>query len=127
MILELFFVLIFLVVALVFIGYFFSAEFLSVVGFTFLFVLSMVIVSGNITYVVGDNLNITENSTDNTTSISRVYVYENFNETTCKINQINTGCEHLIGYFLAVVSVAGFVHSFSIVRPFKKKKEEDEE
>lgn len=100
---------------------------LSLVGFVFLFLLSMVILEGNIQYKVGEDINTTYNyscietcdQTGNTslmlssTTITNRDVYDTFTA--------GGTLSHLVGYWLAIASIIGFIGVLmSLKYQFKK-------
>jgi len=91
---------------------------LSLVGFVFLFLLSMVVIGDNLTYQTGETTTITNthglvndsvvllNSTETTVSDFSIYTDTSGFFTT-----------HNFGYLLAVLSVIGAIGSFVSIKP----------
>lgn len=84
----------------------------ALVGFLFLFLLSLIIINGNLEYETGANINTTityDGGGDIVTTEQQVdYQYANFDDTT----------SHRIGYYLAIASVIGFAGVlFSLAKP----------
>jgi hypothetical protein len=75
----------------------------ALIGFVFLFLLSIIIIGGNLEYEKGVNTNSSyaydSYNRVNYTSQIVVYDYTKFNDTTSK----------QIGYYLAIASIVGFV------------------
>lgn len=74
----------------------------ALIGFSFLFILAIIIIGGNVQYKVGDEINSTynydsQNRVSGSTQITQER-YENFNDDT----------SHQIGYYLAIASSVGF-------------------
>lgn len=105
MILTLFIALLALCVVLLFLGYFTDDEPYVTVGLFFLFMLSIVILSGQLEYQTGANY----------TTSSVTNVYTSWNDTT----------SHWIGYGLAVGSAMGI--ALSLYNTSKKRKKEEQE
>ena len=91
---------------------------LSLVGFVFLFLLSMVVIGDNLTYQTGETTNITNthgvvNGTTVLTFSSEVttYDYQIYTDTSGFFTT------HNFGYLLAVLSVIGAIGSFVSIRP----------
>lgn len=122
MILELFFILIFLSMILLFFGLFFQIPILSILGFTFLFFIGVLIFLGTVSYQTGDTFNITNNP-DNTTYIVKDYQFTNFNSTTCTIPQVGLGCDNIFGVFLSIV--AGFGITYVLIYMGTERREYD--
>ena len=115
MILTFFLFFIGLSLALIALGLFRSEHTeLTLIGFVFLFLLSLVILFSNITYKVGEQTNTsffyTVNATINYTVENKVDIYTPFTDT-------NT---HNFGYWLAVLSVVGFIGSLLGLRGNKR-------
>ena len=97
----------------------------ALVGFFFMFVLSGIMLSGDLAYPIGKNTTISYsysldiNSSvqiNNTVSLERDE-YNQFNDTT----------SHIIGYYLAIASAVGFIGTmFSIRKSNLKSKDEEE-
>lgn len=92
----------------------------SLVGFAFLFILSFVFVTGDVQYQVGVNETNTYglvNGTYEVTSVQSVDVYETF--------QSGGLLSHFVGYWLAVMSLAGFVIVIVSAKPglFRRREE----
>lgn len=91
---------------------------LSMIGFFFMFLLSMVVIGDNLTYQTGENVTIT-----NTHGVvNGSVVLTNSVETTTYIHtayQDSSGffTTHRLGYFLAVMAVIGFAGCFISMTP----------
>lgn len=111
----------FIVIACAFIGlglYRLEHTELSLVGFVFLFLLSMVVIGDNLTYQTGETTNITNthgvvNSTTVLTFSSEVttYDYATYQDTSGFFTT------HRFGYLLAVMSIIGMIGSFVSIKP----------
>lgn len=91
---------------------------LSLVGFIFLFLLSMVVIGNNLTYQTGENIT----TTNNYGLVNGSYVIVNFTEVTTYQNSIYQDTSgffttHNFGYLLAVLSVIGAIGSFVSIKP----------
>ena len=91
---------------------------LSLVGFVFLFLLSMVVIGDNLTYQTGETTNITNthavvNGTTVLTFSSEVTTYD------YSIYQDTSGffTTHNFGYLMAVLSIIGAIGSFVSIKP----------
>lgn len=91
---------------------------LSLVGFIFLFLLSMVVIGDNLTYQTGETTNITNthavvNGSVVLTFSSEVTTYDS------SIYQDTSGffTTHNFGYLLAVLSIVGMIGSFISIKP----------
>ena len=75
---------------------------MAIIGFTFLFLLSFILMNGNLEYETGSNTTSTFAYDDtgmiNESSQNVVYTYNEFNDSTSR----------RLGYYLAFVSVIGF-------------------
>ena len=103
MILSLYVILVGIAVILILIGLLKPEESAqSLVGFLFLFLLSIILLNGNLEYETGINtslnLNYDVNGTLTSTDQIVSYTYEDFSDTT----------SHRIGYYLAIASAVGF-------------------
>lgn len=80
---------------------------LSIIGFVFLFLLSMPIIQEELTYVVGYDTNITYtyNYSNNNTLLSSTETVANRYGSITASSTIS----HRIGYWLAVASIIGFI------------------
>lgn len=78
----------------------------ALIGFFLLFVLSIVIVTGNLQYEIGSQINTTYSydatGSVNFTTQDIAYVYENFTD------DAGEKTAHWIGYYLALASAVGF-------------------
>lgn len=96
---------------------------LGLVGFLFLFLLSMVMIGGDIQYKTGENTTtLTEYTYDNTTLTSTT-------ETAVTVDNYETftaggTLSHTVGYYLAVASIVGFIGVLLGLRYQFKRKEE---
>ena len=103
MILSLYIVLIAISLILIIIGLAKPTESAqSLIGFFFLFLLSFVILNGNLEYETGADINTTYGYTgDSVVSTAQTITnnYANFDDTT----------SHRIGYYLALASAIGFI------------------
>lgn len=91
---------------------------LSLVGFIFLFLLSMVVIGDNLTYQTGETTNITNthavvNGSVVLTFSSEVTTYDT------SIYQDTSGffTTHNFGYLLAVLSIIGMIGSLISIKP----------
>jgi len=110
MILTLFCV--FLVLSLILIGLgLFHKEHteLALIGFLFLFLLSIAIQNGNIEYKNGYNVSSTFDytTTDNTTLLTSSF--ETYTDIFTPVTFDGGFTSHLVGYWLAVISILGFI------------------
>lgn len=111
----------FLTISLVFIGlglYRLEHTELSFVGFVFLFLLSMVVISNNLTYETGQTVNITNSFGIVNNSVVLTFSQE---VTTYDYSQYEDSSgfftTHRFGYLLAVLSVIGMIGSFVSIKP----------
>jgi len=91
---------------------------LSLVGFVFLFLLSMVVIGNNLTYQTGETIM----TTNNYGNISGTVQILNYTESTTydySIYQDPSGffTTHRFGYLLAILSIIGMIGSFVSIRP----------
>lgn len=106
-----------MLISLIFIGlglYRLEHTELSLVGFVFMFLLSMVVIGGNLTYQTGETVQI-NNTFDNNSLVSSVEV------TTYDYTTYQDGSgfftTHRFGYLLTVLAVIGMIGSFMSIRP----------
>jgi hypothetical protein len=84
---------------------------LSLIGFVYLFLLSMLILNGSIEYVTGTNTSSQFGYTTNYNGLNLTLLTSS-NETV--VNNyapmvLNGTLAHIIGYWLAVISIVGFI------------------
>lgn len=125
---DLWLYLILILIALVFIFLSFYApehSELGIVGFLFLFLLSLVMLGGDIQYKVGVNTTTTTTyEYDNTTLLSSleesaaVDVYETFTA--------GGTLSHTVGFYMAVASIVGFIGVLVGLRSQFKRRDEEE-
>lgn len=88
---------------------------LALVGFIFLFLLSMVVITGNLTYKTGETVQINNTFDNDSLLVSSVEVttYDQ------SVYQDSSGffTTHKFGYLLAVLSIIGVIGSFVSIRP----------
>lgn len=89
---------------------------LSLIGFFFMFLLSMVVLTGNLTYQTGTDIVYHYNessppSADLLTSEHHTFVYSAYEDSSGFFTT------HNFGYLLAVLSVIGMIGSFVSIRP----------
>jgi len=112
MILSLFWALFLISLALIIISIVYSKQWggFGIVGFTFLFLISFVMLQGNLEVETGANVtsNYGYDVNGSVTSTNQVitYSYESWDDSN----------SHTIGYFLAIVSFIGFAASFLNIR-----------
>jgi hypothetical protein len=84
---------------------------LSLVGFVFLFLLAMVVLNNQITYVIGTNTTSTFDYTYNYAGSNLTLLTSSFEENNDIYGPINLGgnLSHTVGYWLAIASVIGFI------------------
>lgn len=80
----------------------------ALIGFTFLFLLALVLMGNNLEYKTGEQQNTTYSYIDNTTQIDTTsqttsYIYENYDDSTGWFNT------HTVGFYMAVASIIGFI------------------
>ena len=119
MILSLFLVLIFLSLVFIFVGIIRPDESaMALVGFLFLFILSFVVLNGQLQYETGATVTANYNYTGGditSTGQSIVYTYAYFSDST----------SHTMGYYMVIISVVGFVGVLLGLRsPWKKERDE---
>lgn len=119
MILTLFGVLVFIAVVLVIIGLARPTESAqALIGFFLLFVLSLVIISGNLEFETGSQINTTytydTSNLVNGTSQQIAYTYSPF------VDATGSNTAHWIGYYLALASAIGFVGVIWSIRRVKR-------
>lgn len=88
----------------------------AIIGFFFLFLLSFVIMNGNLEYQTGENVTTTFTYNNNLTNSSHevsVYNYDNFNDPTSR----------MMGYYLAIASAIGFA---CVLYSLKGSREEED-
>ena len=86
---------------------------LALIGFVFLFLLSMLMINSDIQYKVGTQTNITNtldpsNSSILTSQITTVDTYATFTANTT-LGWLGRTLSHVLGYWLAIASIVGFV------------------
>lgn len=84
---------------------------LSLIGFVFLFLLSMVILNGQITYKIGTNTSSNFTYTPNASGTNITLLTSSFEEVTDIYGPITLGgaLSHSLGYWLAIASIIGFI------------------
>lgn len=90
---------------------------LSLVGFLFLFLLSFTVMNNNLEYQTGHTINYTytdDNYSLNPFSETLTYNYEYYNDTSSSFNT------HILGYYLALISVVGFIGCILGLRKSKR-------
>lgn len=121
MILPMFIVLLVLSIILITLGFFKSEHSeLSIIGFIFMFLLALTIINGEITYKSGETTNISYSYLENSTAINNtqktmIYNYDPI--------EFDGNLQHLIGYWLAIVSAVGFGIMFYSLRKTRYKEE----
>ena len=80
----------------------------ALIGFTFLFLLSLVIMNNNLEYQIGEQRNISYSYLSDNVTIDKTvedisYNYINYDDTTGFFNT------HVSGFYLAIASVIGFI------------------
>lgn len=101
MIIELFAVLIFVTLILIYLGYYGENDVLRVSGFAMLFLLSFVLFDAGgtgIDYTIGENITKIEDSS-NATLVTTTYEIDEITE---------TYQSHWLGYLMIIISVVGF-------------------
>jgi hypothetical protein len=86
---------------------------LALIGFLFLFLLSLIIINGDIQYKSGETVTNTyncystcvANSSLLLESYETTYIYSNMED----VSLANSTLTHLVGYWLAVSSILGFI------------------
>jgi len=85
---------------------------LALIGFLFLFLLSLIIINGDIQYKSGETTvnsyicdSTCRNDTINLQSYTTTNVYSNMED----VSLANSTLTHLVGYWLAVSSILGFI------------------
>lgn len=106
MILELYAVLLLLSFFIVYLGFKYDNMY-GVVGFFFIFLLSLVLISNSLQYQTGF-VQIANTSVANITNTTQTFTYTNYKDTS----------SHWIGYFLALASSLGMI--FMWTNPSKK-------
>lgn len=101
MILTLFVLLVCLALAAIALGYLTDVPVYTLTGFAFMFLLSSLILFGNLEYRTGDSTTTTGNTSVLT------YTYAVFNASTGSV--LGLALNHIIGLYLAVASALGFV------------------
>jgi hypothetical protein len=86
----------------------------ALIGFSFLFILSMIMVSGNLQYETGANVT-TSFSYDSSSNTNSTFQVINYNQT-----NFNDSTAHFIGYWLAIISFLGFLGTILSMRTYKK-------
>lgn len=104
MILTLFAVIVFIALVMIIVGLVRPTESAqALIGFTFLFLMSIVLINGSLQYETGatTSSNFTYDNTGQViTAVQAVnYSYENFDDTT----------SHRVGYWMAIAAVIGFL------------------
>lgn len=122
--LTLFVIFLSLSLFLVFLGFYRSDHSeLALIGFLFLFLLSLMILNSNIEYKTGTTTNITYSydPTNSTLLSSQEIVTDNYSTFTANdsLSFIGKTLAHLFGIWLAVASVVGFI---GILLGIKKQK-----
>ena len=120
MILSLFGFLLSISLVLISIGLFRPSESAqALIGFSFLFLLSMVILTGQLQYETGANVNSTYSydgyGNVNGTSQNIGYSYINFSDSN----------SHFIGFWLAIISVLSFIFTLMSINRSRKQQEGD--
>lgn len=85
---------------------------LSLIGFVFLFLLALTLISGNITTVTGTITNSTFNYTEFITPSSNYTLLTSSNEAVENIYtpvSLDSGLAHTLGYWLAIGAFIGFL------------------
>lgn len=125
--LTLYVVLIFISLVLIFLSFYASEHSeLGLVGFLFLFLLSMVMIGGDLQYKTGENTTITTvYNYDNTTLInSTEYSTQLDNYETFTAGGV---LSHTLGYYLAIASIVGFIGVLVGLRSqFNRRREEED-
>jgi len=86
---------------------------LALVGFVFLFLLSMLVINSDVQYKIGSQTNITNtldatNSSILNSTITTVDTYTTFTANTT-LSWLGKTLAHVLGYWLAIASIIGFV------------------
>lgn len=101
MILELFVVLLLMSFFIIWVGYKYDDIGFKVVGFFFIFLLSLVLINNSLSYQTGI-FKIANVTSPNVTTTTETFTYTNYNDTS----------SHYFGYFLAVISSFAMIFSF---------------
>lgn len=97
MILELFAILLLLSFYIIWIGFRYDDNGFRIVGFFFIFLLSLVLISNSLSYQTGAIIN-----TNNASTTTIINQYTNYTDSS----------SHWIGYFLAIISSLGMIFSW---------------
>lgn len=128
MIIELFIVFLLISIALIIIGNlknYLDAPSVIIAGYTLLFILGIIIITGGLQYSSGDINVVTYNWGINTSEpLNQTVetVYESFDDEIVMGIDLN----HFFGFLLSVVGILGFVHVMFNTKKWNRKDKEDE-